>query len=285
MPDSTLLDEYLDQRFNGRQYIYTHNGRTAINYALKFYDLNREDVVTILTTTGNFYISGCVTKEIEKFCKWSRQFEQETKLIFVNHEFGYPYPDLGSLRKFNLPIIEDCASSFFSKDPDSDTGNVGDFVIYSFPKMFPLQIGGLLVNNTANRITDRELITREELRHLKNVVSFYISDREGIIGKRLTNHEILSNKFRKLGFNERFQPDEGSVPGVYMFRTGDQTVNLNELKEFYYAHGVQCSVFYGEDSFFLPVHQGLGADDLQYFYEVMCSFLIRADCKQSHTNK
>ncbi len=45
-----------------------------------------DDVVTILTTSGNFYISSCVTAEIEKFCKWDREITDQTKVIFVNHK-------------------------------------------------------------------------------------------------------------------------------------------------------------------------------------------------------
>ena len=74
------------------------------------------------------------------------KFVPETKVIFVNHEFGYPYHDLIRLKDYKLPIIEDCAGSFFSSDKDGSIGEVGDFVIYSFPKMFPLQVGGLLVS-------------------------------------------------------------------------------------------------------------------------------------------
>ena len=71
LPDSDIIDNYHIERFGGRALFYTENGRKAINIALSYYNLKKDDVVSILTTSGNFYISGCVTKEIEKFCKWS----------------------------------------------------------------------------------------------------------------------------------------------------------------------------------------------------------------------
>jgi hypothetical protein len=276
LSDSVLIDDYFNERFVNKDFIYTENGRKAINIALGFYDLKKDDVVTIITTTGNFYISGCVTKEIEKFCKWSRNIVAETRIIFVNHEFGYPYSDLRKLKDQKLPIIEDCAGSFFSQDKNNDIGETGDFVIYSFPKMFPLQIGGLLVSNAFNKIEKSNQINDIKLRYIKNILSYYIKSEEEIINKRINNYNYLKDKFESLGFAERFSLSQGIVPGVFMFRTDKQKIDLPELKKYFYAHGVQCSVFYGEESFFIPVHQALNEQDMLYFHEVMKSFIHRS---------
>ena len=64
LPDSDLIDDYFRDRFLNKTYVYTENGRQAIHLALGYFNLKKEDVVTILTTSGNFYISGCVTKEV-----------------------------------------------------------------------------------------------------------------------------------------------------------------------------------------------------------------------------
>lgn len=267
------IKEYLDQRFKDKTWSYTENGRQAIFEALKYFNLKPEDVVTILTTSGNFYISGCVTKEIEKFCRWSREMQPETRLIFVNHEFGYPFKKTGELKKYNLPIIEDCAGSFFSEDPDGEIGNTGDFVIYSFPKMFPLQIGGLLVAKKTYNIIKMNFSTPDVLLHVQTVLSEWIGQKEEIIRKRLFNYNFLKTKFLELGLVERFMLEPGTVPGVFMFRTDNYNLDLPELKKHYYAHGVQCSVFYGEKAFFIPVHQALTEQDLLYFTEIMKAFL------------
>lgn len=273
LPDNDLIDDYFNERFANQSFIYTENGRKAINIALGFYNLKKEDVVTIFTTSGNFYISGCVTKEIEKFCKWSREIVPQTKVIFVNHEFGHPYSDLHKLKEYRLPIIEDCAGTFFSNDKKKDIGKIGDFVIYSFPKMFPLQIGGLLVSNLNEKLDVRNQIDNLKLRHIKNILSNYIYTEEAIVKKRLLNYSYLKDKFILIGFQPRFQLEPGIVPGVFMFETSGQNINLPALKEYYYAHGVQCSVFYGEESFFIPVHQALNEEDLDYMFEVIVSFI------------
>lgn len=271
MPESNLIDAYLSNRFNGRKYEFTINGRSAIHTALKYYNLNSQDVVTVLTTTQNFYISSCVTNEIEKFCKWSRKIEDKTKVLFVNHEFGYPYKQLYDLKKYNLPIIEDCCTTFFSNDGYTPIGQVGDFVIFSFPKFFPIQIGGLILTNIENykiKYTLDPLVKQ----YIKNVVSYYLIDSNGLIQKRLEVYDKLKNAMKKLNLSERFPLEKGVLPSVFMFKNSNVEISLPALKEHLYAHGIQCSVFYGEDSFFIPAHQHLCESDLDYFIEVIKTF-------------
>lgn len=274
LPDSDLIDDYLKERFRARDCIYTYNGRQALHLALDYYNLEKDDVVTIFTTSGNFYISGCVTAAIEKYCKWSREITPGTKLILVNHEFGYPYADLVELKnKYKLPMIEDCAHSFYSEDENNSIGKIGDFVIYSFPKVFPMQIGGLLLSNLPGVLNENSSLSAVLLRHIKNVCSEYVNKKSEIINNRRSNYIYLRDKFIQLGLNERFPLTEKLVPGVFMFSTKALNLDLPKLKQYYYDHGVQCSVFYGEEVFFIPVHQALSGHDLNYFYEVMKSFI------------
>ena len=272
LPDSDTIDNYFGERFGGRQYHYVADGRKAINIALQQYNLQPDDTVTIFTTSGNFYISGCVTKEIEKFCRWSRKMEENTRLIFVNHEFGLPYKHIEELAKYKLPVIEDSCHSFFSTNNENTIGNSGDFVIYSFPKMFPIQVGGLLVTKKAIKENQADILTGEKLRYIKNVLSHYIGQKDMIISNRLNNYNYLKEKLGNLACEERFELSEGEIPGVFMFRVKNDNLPLPQLKEYLYAHGIQCSVFYGEQSFFIPVHQNLLKTDLDYFLEVIASF-------------
>lgn len=274
LPDSDRIDAYLNERFAGREFEYTINGRQAMDLALASLDLQKEDIVTILTTSGNFYISGCVTDTIEKYCRWNREMVAGTRVIFVNHEFGYPFEGLRKLKAYGLPIIEDCAGSFFSQDRSNETGKIGDYVIYSFPKMFPLQIGGLLVaNHGPGNLGKNENLGKEELRHIRNVLSAYIDQKEWIIQKRISNYVYLRDKFAALGFSERFRLEPGVVPGVFMFRTLGHKLDLPKMKTYFWDHGIQCSVFYKEETFFIPVHQALNEQDMDYFVSVFKSFI------------
>ncbi len=271
---SDAIDDYFKKRFNERSFTYTSNGRAAINIALQQYNLQPADMVTILTSSGNFYISSCVTKEIEKFCSWSREIQGNTKLIFVNHEFGYPFKNMEALKQYQLPIIEDCCHSFFSKDDNTAIGITGDFAIYSFPKMFPIQIGGLLTIKNANLKTGDEKLDETQLRYIKNVLSYHIEQQAFTKTKRIENYNYLKAQLAKLGFEERFKLEKSVVPGVFLFTIKKESIDLPQFKNYLYAQGIQCSVFYGERSFFIPVHQNLSKPDLDYFINAI-SFYIK----------
>ena len=87
--EAGIYDNDLIESFFGKRYIFCNNGKHAIRLALEQFSLDRNDEVWIITTSGNKYISSCVTNEIEMYCKWSRQKSSFTKLILVNHEFGF----------------------------------------------------------------------------------------------------------------------------------------------------------------------------------------------------
>lgn len=274
LPDDETVDSYFKSRFEGREFIYTYNGRSALHKALEYYNLQKEDLVTILTSSGNFYVSSCVTGEVEIFCSWNREITPATKVIIVVHEFGYPYPYLNELKKRSIPIIEDCAYTFFSEDQNLTMGKTGDFVVYSFPKMFPMQVGGLLTYPLTIKAEEEQWPQPGMERYIKKVLSYYVHRKKEIIQLRLENYNWLKRELEKVGFEERFELQEGVIPGVFMFKVVNEQVNLPELKEYLFSHGIQCSVFYGEQSFFIPNHQALQESDLRYFILVIQSFLL-----------
>ena len=170
LPESNAIDQYFTKRFGKQRFSYTENGREAINIALSYYKLAENDLVSILTTSDNFYISSCVTNEIEKFCRWNREIVPETKVIFVNHEFGFVYPEMEHLASLGIPIIEDCCPSFFSQNERKRAGNYGILLFIASQRFFPIQIGGLLVNNNMLP-TDRSAIDDESCLHQKSTKS------------------------------------------------------------------------------------------------------------------
>lgn len=261
-----IANEYLYNRFNN--YLLTYNGRSAINIALSNLKLKEDDIVTILTTSSNFYISGCVTKEIEKFCKWSRNIEQNTKIIFVNHEFGFVYKELEEIKKYNLPIIEDCAHSFISQNEKNTIGKIGDYVIYSLPKFFPIQFGGILVSN--NKSLDN-ILSDNEINYILSCIGRNIDNITYIKSRRLDNYQYLKTKFELEGINTTFELSNQEIPGVFMFNIDN--INLAELKIFTQRNGIESSVFYGKNAFFIPVHQNLDDLDLNYFFEIIKYFI------------
>jgi dTDP-4-amino-4,6-dideoxygalactose transaminase len=266
-----MTDAFISALFNNDPWKYTASGREALGLALKAIGLQSKDVVTILTTTGNFYISGCVTREIEKVCRWSREFLPETKTILVNHEFGFPFEALREVKKYGLPVIEDCAHSFASQNEEQTMGRIGEYVIYSLPKYFPVQVGGIL-----RMRSDAEPIQYEEdnefAGYLRNALSHYLDSYDDIARLRRANFTYYSELFGRAGLETRFIPGKHTVPGVYMFRLrkGD---DADALKQHLWRNGVESSVFYTENTVFIPVHHNLQQEDMEYIYRIITFFL------------
>lgn len=273
MPSDDFAVNYFNNRFGEGKWQYTYNGREAIQLALEYYNLQPNDLVTILTTSQNFYISSCVTKKIESFCQWNREIVPETKLIFVNHEFGYPYPEMVKLVAKGIPIIEDCCTTFFSQDNIGRLGQYSDFSVFSFPKFIPMQIGGLLVNNSNHILNPSTQLQDHEKEHIQNVLSHYLKEEVSILKARKENWNYSVAQFSKLGLTPRFQHTIKTTPSVLLLNNNNVVKDLNKFKTFLYDQGIQSSIFYGEDVFFIPIHQNLSREDLDYFYEVIKFFI------------
>lgn len=272
LPTDNFANIYFDKKFGTGKWQYTFNGREAIQLALENYRLQPNDLVTILTTSENFYISSCVTTEIEKTCRWNREILPETKVIFINHEFGYPHPEIEKIVATGLPIIEDCCTTFFSQDASGNIGKYGDYSVYSFPKFFPIQMGGLLVSNS-KKTTNKSVLLVEQTQYIQNVVSHHLKTETQLLHKRKENFDYAISGFSKLGFTVRFHNDKNNVPSVLLLNNNSIIKDLKALKLFLTDNGIQNSVFYGEDAFFIPNHQNLTYKDLDYFIHLITLFI------------
>jgi dTDP-4-amino-4,6-dideoxygalactose transaminase len=272
LPEDNFSFDYLNKKFGHKSWNFTYNGKEAIELALNSYNFQKDDLVTILTTSNNFYISSCVTKEIEKVCRWNREVVADTKLIFVNHEFGYPYPDMEKIKSLGMPIIEDCCTTFFSQDINDNVGKYGDFTIYSLPKFFPLQIGGILVSNIyAGTIKSR--LTSMETKYIINTLSNSLKDQDNILHNRAKNYNYGLKLFSMMGFEERFVKEQKVVPYAMLLRNNGIIKDLNNFKLYMTKNGIQNSVFYGEDGFFIPIHQSLNIYEIQFINELISHYI------------
>ena len=269
--DISPAREYLDKRFGN--YVITPKARDAIKAVVESYHLKEDDVVTIFTTSQNFYISSCVTNAIEAASsKWSREMTDKTKLILINHEFGYPCKNMDMIKSYGLPIIEDCAQSIESHCEGSEIGEVGDFVIYSLSKYFPVQVGGIICSN--NNSLSKLNIQEDSV--IKDVVlsrlSPHIPNIKLISDKRLANFEYLSMKLRPLGIRPYFELEEGVIPGVFLFKWHDD-IDYAHLKGFMNANGVESSVFYGKNAYFIPLHHKVDKRQMDYMIALLEYYL------------
>lgn len=271
---SNVAIDYFNTRFGPGNWVITSNGREAIAMALSALEVKRTNQVSIITPSQNLYISSCVTSTIEQFCSWNRQNTGD--IVFVNHEFGYLQENIQELSLLNVPLIEDCCTTFFSQDAQNNIGRYGAYSVFSFPKFFSIQIGGLLVGENVvsnHKMVRKSSVTYDEQNYILKVVGFELSKLGEILEKRKTLHEYASARFGELGFTLRFSNRPGLVPSVLLLNNNGIIKDLQRHKDLLNRHGIQNSVFYGEDAFFIPCHQNLSEVDVDYFKFVTENFL------------
>jgi hypothetical protein len=129
---------------------FTPSGRSALDAVLQGLALEPDDEVLITNSSGQMYVSACVTCTVFNHCQPSRVLTERTRAILVIHEYGYPHPDLQALRaqasSRGIVLIEDCAHSIDSAVDGAPLGSIGDFALFSLSKVLPIRSGGILVS-------------------------------------------------------------------------------------------------------------------------------------------
>ncbi len=268
--------QYFNERFGENNWLVTKNGREAMSMAMEELNLESTQNISILTPSHNLYISGCVTSTLSKYCNWDRKASEQSAAYFVNHEFGYLYKDIAALVGSGLPVIEDCCTTFFSQDDHHKIGLYGNYSVYSFPKFFSIQIGGLLVGKgvgSNQNLVNNVSLTKDEINYVLKVVGFELKEVKSILQKRNELHQYASAAFESLGFSLRFPGEAGEVPSLLLLNNHQTIKDLPSFKNYLYAQGIQNSVFYGEDAFFIPCHHYLSEADIDYFKFVTEQFI------------
>ena len=271
--DSVNVDVELEKKFGPREFTYFPRGKYAIYSILKHLDLKKDEEVFITTTTGSPYLSIGVSTTIEDVCLWSRKIGKKTKAIFLIHEFGFVHPKLKEMReladRLKIPLIEDCAYAWQS----GEACKYGDFVIYSFPKFFPVQYGGLLVGK---HFADRDIWDRfscldvGKTEVIKRQLSSYIKDIQDIVRKRRENYAYVEKLCRNEDFEPFFDIKDNETPGMFVLKVEnhDKIIEIcSRLKLF----GIECGGYYHNDAVFLPIHQNLGKAHLDYIFGALRS--------------
>lgn len=253
-------------------FFYSHNGREAIHWALKDLNLQSEDEIWILTSSGGPYISGCVTGEVQKFCQWSLEQTAKTKAVFVIHDFGIRNPSMEKAYQAGLPVIEDCAYALGTCEVNGKPlGARADYAIYSFSKAFPLQFGGLLRARRDLSHKPESTLSAEGLSFLKKSLSHYWPQRQAAFAKRKELFGQFARSLAEAGFQPKYKiSDDLTVPYAFVVEMKDQRI-AEKMRPLVNEAGIESSVYFGCGGYFLPLHQGLNPSDVAY----ICSNFIR----------
>lgn len=196
-----------------QDFLFFDEGKKAINYLMSEINLNRNDQVAILTTTDSSFVSSCVTCSIFNFAQVSRVITNKTKLIYVIHEFGFPYIQIEEISKYakanKIPLVEDSAHSFDSYLNDQRLGSFGDYAIFSLAKILPIKNGGLLTGKKLNK--ENVFFNKKTDYLLRKKINEIIGYLPALTKQRIKNYRFFSDFFidEKIIFNEtkeKFSP-------------------------------------------------------------------------------
>lgn len=243
---------------------------------LKHLGLGSEDTVSIMKTFHTSpFISGCVTQQIEKVCKWelSDDAGAPQKTILVIHEFGVPFPKeiIENLIHRGHTVIEDCAWRTERVSPESQ------YAIYSAQKMFNINYGGII---EGVHIEDDELWQIGCLDTIKREKFSKEVSLDCDPAKRVYNWELYNKFAKEFGivpaWNKMFEAHitTGSwIPTVYMqeIRTLEMARDLRERLE---KFGIQAGIYWGTQMpiIYLPIHQNMSAKEVEYMFAVVAGY-------------
>lgn len=210
---------------------YTSSGRAALDAVLAALELSPQDEVFITNSSGQLWVSPCVTSVVFNHAQPSRVLTAATRAILVIHEFGYPHPRIHDLvdeaRSRAIPLIEDCAHSLDSTLDGVPLGSFGDAAVFSLPKVAPVKGGGILASAQARQTMSElsglwpdggdgshegEPVSASEIAYhdqLPNLRAYST--------RRISNAEALQAAFPELAL--RMTPSSGVTPWYVAFST------------------------------------------------------------------
>lgn len=242
----------------GRPYVLTNSGRHALDLILTDLGLQPDDVVTIVTTSGSEYVSSCVTSTVERYCRWSMKRETRTAAVIAIHEWGRACEHIIEHLGTGIPVIEDCAYAFATRYADGEpVGRRGDYALFSLTKMFSVNFGGAAIAPAGRQLPFA--MPEADRLFLLSAVSPELARLNDVLEARRQVWQDLARRFAATGVHPFFKPVAGEQPSVFMFAHDPETIPFPELRRRFDAHGIEASVFYGSDAFYIPAHHRIGS--------------------------
>lgn len=261
-------NEVISDFFERKGFI-TINGRKAISLVCKKLNLKYDDEIYITTTFGTHYVSSCVTCTIFNFCKPSKILSNKTKAIFVIHEFGVPHNKIFKLKKLaqrmNIPLIEDCAHSIDSYINDKRIGQIGDYTIFSLPKVLEIPYGGIVLGDIEKSEYKKTRMEEESLAFIEFSLEKYLYRAKTYSRKRRNNFRFLCKKIKELNLKLYFEPNDNISPYAFPFIAKKKEEIINLFRENY----IECFSWLADEIVVLPVHQCLNQIDLKKFVNLL----------------
>ena len=162
------VEQFLASFWN-KEVVVLGSARAGLYFALQYYGLKRQDHIFVPD-----YLCQAVLNILNKTSFPVKYIDQRTKAIFLLHQWGFPQKMdevMEEAKKRKLLVIEDCVHSFNSSYRGQKIGTLGDAAIFSFPKLFPTCIGGVIASSNHELIS--YVIAEREKR--KNLYNFFFN--------------------------------------------------------------------------------------------------------------
>lgn len=254
-----MLSKSLGEMFGTRSAMIAPSGRAALDAWMAMNRFRREHEVWITTTFDLPNVSSCVTCTVFNHCKPSRVLTDATRAIFVIHEFGVPHPALRDLahiaRARGIPLIEDCAHTIDSAADGTCVGRVGDWVLLSFPKIFPVTGGGAILGRHEAAPPDT---VSDEVSEIQRDVSLHLPHLAQYSARRREVFSRIASTAVSAGYTPLFSPGPSIAPWFVPIRTP----HCSELIRAMHAARIDAANWHGSDVVVLPCHQFLGDEEL-----------------------
>lgn len=170
-------------------------GRWLLGAWLAALGLDRGDVVTILTTSQEQYVSICVSVTAFNQASISRVMTDRTRVVIVIHEFGYidtTLPErIADWRSRGILVVEDCAFVAGVRVGSGWVGDYGDAALFSLPKIIPATAGGLLRTREPFELPPMTEAARVATAENKAVAEANLPYVDRFNALRLERHELL----------------------------------------------------------------------------------------------
>jgi hypothetical protein len=148
-PDVAITDAAAYWPFSSERHEYWGpRAKWLLGSWLEQLDLNRGDVITVLTTSQEQYVALDVSVTSFNFASVSRVVSDRTRVIVVIHELGYvdaAFPvQCEEWRARGITVMEDCAHVAGVALGTAHVGDYGDAALFSLSKVIPARVGGLI---------------------------------------------------------------------------------------------------------------------------------------------
>lgn len=208
--------------FAGDDMACQHVGPTArwlLTGVLSSLGLRREDEIAILTTSGETYVSTCVSVTAFNHARISRVVTPATRVVIVIHEFGYVFEDIvariAGWQADGITVIEDCAHVMGLRIGDTVVGGLGDFALYSLPKLVPVESGGILRSRRPVTVPALSSAQQEAGRRAAEAAATYLPKIGWLNRRRLENAAAIERHLPQRFV--RFRPSRCAVPWLFGF--------------------------------------------------------------------